>query len=239
MEDINLFAPAHDPNSDSALPPIIPDLTITTSNNKKIFDVKIIGNGTSGFRTANEGEAVEKRATRVESEYRNKAAVNDRNIGSDITTGILERVGGVTGLVGGPRGETSKSFDSLTLLLADAAGKNNWRMMGAETIQDAKGIFKNLFRARLGTTIVREQSKWIRTRIEQAASEMNGAPRYGERARNQTAQSRGDQAAYAQAFAEFTRGRGEWNTGRNGNGNGNGNGDRNRSGNGSGNGRRG
>ncbi|GMI48178.1 hypothetical protein TrCOL_g2030 [Triparma columacea] len=235
MEDINLFAPAHDPNSDSALPPIIPDLTITTSNNKKIFDVKIIGHGTSGFRTANEGEAVEKRAARVESEYRNKAAVNDRNIGSDITTGILERVGGVTGLVGGPRGETSKSFDSLTLLLADAAGKNNWRMMGAETIQDAKGVFKNLFRARLGTTIVREQSKWIRTRIEQAASEMNGAPRYGERARNQTAQSRGDQAAYAQAFAEFTRGRGEWNTGRNGNGNGNGN----RNGSGSGNGRRG
>jgi hypothetical protein len=50
------------------------------------------------------------------------------------------------------------------------------------------------------------------------ASDMNGAPRYGERARNQTAQSRGDQAAYAQAFAEFTRGRGEWKTGRNGNG---------------------
>ena len=108
-------------------------------------------------------------------------------------------------------------------------------MIGAETIQDAKGVFKNLFRARLGTTIVREQSKWIRTRIEQAASDMNGAPRYGERARNQTAQSRGDQAAYAQAFAEFTRGRGEWKTGRNGNG------DRNRNGNGSGsgNGRRG
>jgi hypothetical protein len=115
-------------------------------------------------------------------------------------------------------------------------------MIGAETIQDAKGVFKNLFRARLGTTIVREQSKWIRTRIEQAASDMNGAPRYGERARNQTAQSRGDQAAYAQAFAEFTRGRGEWKTGRNGNGNGNGgrNGNEHRNDrNGSGNRRRG
>jgi hypothetical protein len=51
--------------------------------------------------------------------------------------------------------------------------------------------------------------------------ERSRGPRFGEGARAQTAQSREDQAAYAQANAEFARGRREWNGGggRNGNGN--------------------
>ena len=40
IEGLALFAPARDPRSDCALPPIIPDLTISTSNNTKIYDVK-------------------------------------------------------------------------------------------------------------------------------------------------------------------------------------------------------
>jgi len=40
IEDTTLFAPARDPRSDCALPPIIPDLTISTSNNTNIYDVK-------------------------------------------------------------------------------------------------------------------------------------------------------------------------------------------------------
>ena len=99
---------------------------------------KVVGHGTSEFRNGNEGEAIENRATRVTTEYKHKTWANNQIIGNTLTSSILESVGGVTGLVGGPRGETSKSFDSLTLLLADAAGKNNWRMMGAETIQDAR-----------------------------------------------------------------------------------------------------
>ena len=135
IEDTTLFAPARDPHSDCALPPIIPDLTISTSNNTKIYDVKVVGHGTSEFRNGNEGEAIENRATRVTTEYKHKALANNQIIGNTLTSSILESVGGVTGLVGGPRGETSKSFDSLTLLLADEAGKNNWRMIGAETIR--------------------------------------------------------------------------------------------------------
>jgi hypothetical protein len=83
--------------------------------------------------------------------------------------------------------------------------------MGADSIQDAKGAFKNMFKRRIGTTIVREQSKWIRTRIQQEIADTSGGPRFGERARAQTAQAREDQADYAQAYVEFTRGPREQN----------------------------
>ena len=72
---------------------------------------KVVGHGTSEFRNGNEGEAIEKRATRVTTEYKHKTWANDQIIGNTLTSSILESVGGVTGLVCGPRGETSKSLD--------------------------------------------------------------------------------------------------------------------------------
>lgn len=187
---------------------------------------KVVGHGTSEFRNGNEGEAIEKRATRVTTEYKHKALANNQIIGNTLTSSILESVGGVTGLVGGPRGETSKSLDVLTLTISDAAAKHNWRPMGADSIKDAKGAFKNMFKRRIGTTIVREQSKRIRTRIQQEIADTSGGPRFGERERAQTAPAREDQADYAQAYAKFTKGPREQNRGGGRNGN------RNRGGNG-------
>ena len=77
--------------------------------------------------------------------------------------------------------------------------------MGAENQQEARGVFKNLFSRRIGTTIVREQAKWMRTRVEQAVADANGGPRFGERARRQTAHAREDHASYADAYAEHAR----------------------------------
>ncbi|GMH53718.1 hypothetical protein TrRE_jg11254, partial [Triparma retinervis] len=105
IEDTTTFASARDPNSDSLLPPIIPDITIMSSNNKKIYDLKIVGTGTSGFRTGTEGTAIERRAEKVSTEYANKARKNDESRGDSATTKILQGLGGVTGLACGPRGE--------------------------------------------------------------------------------------------------------------------------------------
>ena len=210
IEDTTSFAAARDPRSDSHLPPIIPDILLSSSYNEKLFDVKVVGPGTSWFRDGTEKEALERRAARVPVEYERKAYANDQAINSNLTKEILESLGGAVGLVCGPRGEYSKSLDVLTLSLAENAAKNNWNLMGAESIQEAKGKIKNTMRRTLATIIVKEQSKWMRTRIKQAIADRSGGPKFGERARHQSAQAQREQAEYAEAHASFARGpRGE------------------------------
>ncbi|GMI19582.1 hypothetical protein TrCOL_g4401, partial [Triparma columacea] len=160
IEDTTAFAAARDPRSASHLPPIIPDLLLSSSHNEKLLDVKVIGPGTSWLRGGTELDAMERRAASVTVEYERKAHANDQAINSNLTTEILESLGGAIGLVCGPRGEYSKSLDVLTLSLAENAAKNRWNLMGAESIQEAKSMIRNTFRRRLGTIIVKEQSKW-------------------------------------------------------------------------------
>ncbi|GMI40258.1 hypothetical protein TrCOL_g5420 [Triparma columacea] len=206
IEDTATFAPARDPRSESHLPPIIPDYKISTSSIQKLFDVKVLGHGTSGFRNGAEVGAIEARADRVTVEYKQKAWAHDQTINSNITSEILESLGGATGLVCGPRGETSKSLDELTLFLAKNAAVTKWNLMGAESIQEAKNKIKNKMKRRIGTMIAKEQAKWARTRIYQAIVDTGGGPRFGKRARRQTAQSQREQAEYAEAYAGFARG---------------------------------
>ena len=186
------------------LPPIIPDLTVSSGDQSYFCDLKFLGPGTALLSEPyEEGTAIETRAAKVNTEYQTAAAKHDAEWETDAATTILRNHGRVRGFIVGPRGELSKDLVDLIAKAATAAGTKNWAELGEESAKLARARYLRVFRRKIALAAVRAQAIWMSSRLEQARAQNAGGSRPSQRERVQRWRTRRDHDEYASTHASF------------------------------------
>ena len=207
VEDVGAFGGARmDPSNH--LPPIIPDLTVSSGDQSYFCDLKFLGPGTALLSEPyEEGTAIETRAAKVNTEYQTAAAKHDAEWETDAATTILRNHGRVRGFIVGPRGELSKDLVDLIAKAATAAGTKNWAELGEESAKLARARYLRVFRRKIALAAVRAQAIWMSSRLKQARAQNAGGSRPSQRERVQRWRTRRDHEEYASTHASFANAR--------------------------------
>ena len=172
---------------------LVPDLKITPLPPKDdhLLELKCFGyarylHTRTGIRER--GGAVNRRAARIDSEYRRKARNADRKY-NGTPPGVcgpvqtrLKSYGHIWGLAIGPRGEISKDLERLIDVSAKIGAERKWRAMGSRSQREAAAVLKNAMRRRIGVVAVRENARLKRERLAIILSPDGGAAAAGRRA---------------------------------------------------------
>ena len=202
VEDVGAFGGARI-NPLTNLPPIIPDITVRTTDQPYLCDLKFLGPGTALFGAEyEEGSAIETRANRINNEYQTAASDHDAEWDTNATT-ILRSYGRVRGLVVGPRGELSKDLVDLIAMAATAAGTKNWMELGEESARLARARYLRVFRRKISLAAVRVQAIWMSSRLQQARAQNAGGSGPSQREKVQRWRTKRAHEEYASTHASF------------------------------------
>ena len=146
---------------------IVPDFMMILKNRRQVLlELKTIHQSKSNYSARairSRGGALERRAAKIHPEYHRKARNADINFnGHDPqSNGLgpiqarLNEFGRIQGLVVGPRGSASNDLHKLINDIAEIGAECKWRVMGARSQAEARGVIKGVLRRRIGISATR------------------------------------------------------------------------------------